>query len=247
MSSNTINKGLPPPAEVQPAERLHRHRERQDAADRVRRDAGHGLKDDDTSHGFSADMHERSSAFEQRLERGLKQHREDDEHHQEDDPAPEQVVVLTLPGPGPVAKAEGKAPDTLPKLSETMIQKVIAVSLQIEKALTVEGLPRWDAPMTVKLNAEGIADGLVGLTINSGPGMLDIVLERTVAGVTPALAAAAQALADRLQQRFPNRMIRIFDRLADRDRAASSAAATDGENATVADATVAALHEDGRS
>jgi len=241
MSSNTINKGLPPLAEVQPAERLNRHRDRQAAAGLVRRDAGHGLEDDDAAHGFSTDMHERSAAFEQRLESGLKQHQDDAEQRDEDDPAPEQLVVLTLPGPGLLAKSEGKAPDTLPKLSEAMIEKVIAVSLQIEKALRVEGLPPH-APMTVKLRAEGIADGLVGLTIHSEHDLLEIVLERTVAGVTPELAAAAQSLADRLQQRFPNRAIRIIDRLADRQRAASSAAAADGESATVA-----ALHEDRQS
>jgi hypothetical protein len=241
MSNTTINKGLPALAEIQPAERLHRHRERQAATDRLRRDAGHGLEDDDAAHGFSAAMHERSAAFEQRLESGLKQQQDDaEEQQQQDDPSEEQVLAVTLPGPGQLARSEGKVPDALPKLSETMIQKVIAVSLQIEKALCVEGLPRWDAPMTVKLNAEGIADGLVGLTINSGPGMLDIVLERTVAGITPELAAAAQALVDRLQQRFPNRAIRVIDRLTDRERAMSSAA--EGESATVA-----ALQEDRRS
>jgi hypothetical protein len=230
MSNVTIGKGLPPPAKVGPAEPLHRNRERQSAG-YVRRESGRSLDDDDGSHGLSPGMHDRRSAFEQHLERGLKQHEGNaDEQRQEDD-SRELIVALAAPGATPLAGTEVAPSEALPNLSEAIVQKVIAVSLQIERALAVQGLPRWDAPLTVRLNVEGIADGLVGLTINSGPGMLDIVLERTVEGITPELAAAAQLLADRLQQRFPNRAIRVLDRLTDRQRAVSSAAAVGHEQA----------------
>jgi hypothetical protein len=217
MSNATIGKGLPPPAKIGPGEPVHRN---------VRRENGRNLDDDDGSHGLSPGMHGRRSAFEQHLERGLKKQQEGnaDEQRQEDE-SRELIVALTAPGATPLAGTAAAPAQALPNLSEAIVQKVIAVSLQIERALTVQGLPRWDAPLTVRLNVEGIADGLVGLTINSGPGMLDIVLERTVEGITPELAAAAQLLADRLQQRFPNRAIRVIDRLADRQRAVSAAGA----------------------
>ena len=82
---------------------------------------------------------------------------------------------------------------------------------RIDQALlTVPKTPDGKFTLALQLAPNGM-EGLRGVEISMSPTTLDVVLSRTQGQATGEYLAATQALAERLQDRFPKRVIRIHE------------------------------------
>lgn len=112
------------------------------------------------------------------------------------------------PHPGPLVAADATLTGT------ERVGWLETLYTRIEQALlhspaTADGSIRLD----LQLAAEGM-EGLQGVEIAMSSTALDVVLSRTEGQATAEYLAATQALAERLQERFPRRIIRIHDAVA---------------------------------
>lgn len=109
---------------------------------------------------------------------------------------------MPLPAGLPVAAAEGGAGRA--EWAGVLVDRV-------EQALRAQPLDGARAGISLKLDLADPVHGVTGLTITMSAAGIDVVLTRAGAEATAAWLAAAQALADRLQARFPGRMVRVHE------------------------------------
>lgn len=82
---------------------------------------------------------------------------------------------------------------------------------RVESSLAAE-LSRSGGPqLTLRLDLPDAAFGIAGFSISITADAIDVVLDRGGAAASDEIAAAAQALADRLQQRFARKTVRIHE------------------------------------
>ena len=99
--------------------------------------------------------------------------------------------------------------------AEARVDKAMnAITTQIEQAIRAEAAADKSDGRVLSLTLDANRFGLAGLKLMTTQGGLAVVLER-VSGdrVAGEVQAAAQGLMSLLQQRFPDRKIRILDRL----------------------------------
>ncbi|KZK81534.1 hypothetical protein PsAD13_03942 [Pseudovibrio sp. Ad13] len=99
--------------------------------------------------------------------------------------------------------------------TEARVDKAMsAIANQIEQAMRTEAMADKSDGRVLSLTLDANRFGLAGLKVMTTQGGLAVVLER-VSGdrVAGEVQAAAQGLMSTLQQRFPDRKIRILDRL----------------------------------
>ncbi len=99
--------------------------------------------------------------------------------------------------------------------SEARIEKATAAMVtQIEQAVRSEAAADHSASRVLSLSLDVERFGLSGLTLLTTNSSLSVVLERaSVDGMPGDIQTAAQSLLSALQSRFPDRKIRILDRL----------------------------------
>jgi hypothetical protein len=119
-----------------------------------------------------------------------------------------------LPQPGAATEA---------KASTATGQAVAALVERIEQAVRAEMFASIGRPSLVSIDLGGAVEGLRSLTVSMTETALDVTLVRAEGVATAELIGAAQALAERLQQRFGRRIVRVLDSSGD-----ASAEAKDG-------------------
>jgi hypothetical protein len=89
--------------------------------------------------------------------------------------------------------------------------EITAVVARIEQAVKAESRAAANGLAAVHLDLGDAVAGLKGLTVAMTPTAIDVTLLRSEGEVSAELIGAAQALADRLQQRFGRRIVRVHD------------------------------------
>ncbi|MFS8181968.1 hypothetical protein ACMG4P_10470 [Pseudovibrio denitrificans] len=99
--------------------------------------------------------------------------------------------------------------------TEARVDKAMtAIANQIEQAMRAEAMADKSDGRVLSLSLDANRFGLAGLKVMSTQGGLAVVLERVTGDrIAGEVQAAAQGLMSTLQQRFPDRKIRILDRL----------------------------------
>jgi len=184
----------------QPQERMLHHRERFDPA------------------GRPEDIEERAATFERRIESALEREQPGGEY-----PGAADARLLASAGAMPL-------PDPVIPQGRSMEGRIEAVERQIAAALPGKWQHPSGEPLSFLLQGAGLADtGLASITLTLTPEGLDVTLVASDPDAGDLFRQAAQALADRLQHRFPRRLVRIFE------------AADDGGKQDAAPDTIAAL------
>jgi len=88
--------------------------------------------------------------------------------------------------------------------------RIEALVERIEQSLRGALAPGPGGSLSIRLDLGG-AGGFAGISVSMSPDMVDIVLSRAGFPAAEDLAVAAQVLADRLQMRFPRRIVRVFE------------------------------------
>lgn len=88
--------------------------------------------------------------------------------------------------------------------------KVSLVTETIERAIQAEMAPQPGQPLNVHIDLADADLSLAGINLTVSPLNIDVVLLRTGSVVSPELIGAAQALADRLVERFSKRAVRVL-------------------------------------
>ncbi|MGV8938765.1 MAG: hypothetical protein ACOH2J_16725 [Allorhizobium sp.] len=152
--------------------------------------------------------HERESLFSERLRQALNSQQDGG---RKDEQSPDQftglrLLVTALPaehiGSGDQSDGPRASPHT----------RAEAVAARVAAALDAAERPLPGAPLVLTLQMPELADaGIAGLMLVMTGDQLDIALTTSGGPLPESLREAAQVLADRLNQRFPNRRIRIFE------------------------------------
>ncbi|WP_294641446.1 hypothetical protein [uncultured Aureimonas sp.] len=231
-----VQTGSEAPASVaQPAD-AHRRRHEEPGGDLARRDArsdaGHK---DRAGHGLDLAQGRAEDGREQRFRESLKRHasgaaRAATAGRTEDDDDPGRRLLAERPPLPPfplAATAVALAPATLPT------QRAERICDLVEAALRRSGAPTPGTPVVIALDAPLlIGSGLAGILITMGADALDVVLSPEPGADVARLMDTAQTLADRLQQRFGRRVIRIHE--GPRGAAEPDATSASGSTAPVA-------------
>ena len=155
---------------------------------------------------------ERHAQFAETMRRALGERRDDAERPGEDE-VRRVLAVAGAPAPLPSPFAPG-APlgAEASVLGPTTSERVETLANRIEAAVRAELRGEMGPAITLRLDIAGAMPGVDALTLTVSPTLIEVVLTRAAGADLPSdYAAAAQALADRLQSRFSKRLVRIVE------------------------------------
>jgi glutathione S-transferase len=159
--------------------------------------------------GLGAETKEREDAFHEKIRHALRDARPGDDRSEERTrliAAAGEAAPIRTAAPQPAAPA---ADDGAAQRADRGL-RIDQLAQRIEEALGTE-LRGGRSELSLRLDLGGAEFGLASLTVAITPDTLDVVLTGAGAPLPPEAAAAAQALAERLQQRFARRVVRIHE------------------------------------
>jgi predicted nucleic acid-binding Zn ribbon protein len=182
--------------------------ERRDRSDRQIGDGAHPRKKEPGSDAA------RAALFQQKVLHAQKKGKQDGRLVEEG----KTLLAMLLPTDSKTVPTAQHTPALSANDGVTMTGRVEWIETlysQIEHAVlsAAPGTPDGIFTLGLQLAVEG-KEGLRSVEISMSPTALDVVLSRTEGQATVEYLAATQALAERLQERFPRRIIRIHETAA---------------------------------
>jgi hypothetical protein len=156
----------------------------------------------------------RAAAFDERFRAAVREFDDADQQGdaEQGDGLAAQATILAVAQassgtglPAPTAAADSSAATPGARAAA-----VATVTQRIEATIRAEARPSAERPLDLHVSLGQDFHGVTGLRLVVTPTTLDVVLERTAAGVSPQLAAAAAELADGLCARFSKSRVRVL-------------------------------------
>lgn len=181
----------------------------------ARHDASHSLTfgDDRLGEGLGENP-DRAALFKRKIDEAM--HRSDPAGDDKPTSEPQPEVLLAQSGNlNPQTGLAQFAPSVVggaAPAADVRLQGVVdKIAQSVEQAVRADLRGAPGSAIRLHLQLDGPVEHIQGITVSLTADVLDITLVRPGGAGSPALAAAAQELADRLRVRFSKRMVRIHD------------------------------------
>ena len=119
-------------------------------------------------------------------------------------------VPFTAGAPSEAAASAGAA-EAGTAAGPSTAARVEGIADRVERAVRAEEGVAPGQPVTIEVPLDAAGDGLRGLTVTVTSAGVDVTLARVAGEASADLQAAARALVERLQRRFPKGAVRVFD------------------------------------
>lgn len=175
----------------------------------LRNGLGQGMRSDEFTFGDGL-TEERENAFRDKMAAALQAGARDEQSGEELPPT--KLIAVAGEAALPVMAAAPQSAAAQPaSAAPDRSAEIFALVDRVESRIAAELAGQGAQQLTLRLDLPDAAFGISGFSISISADAIDVVLDRGGAAASGEIMAAAQALADRLQQRFARKTVRIHE------------------------------------